>query len=43
MIPYTEKLLSGKTFVVGMQMTIYGKTFADAYCQVVTSCMKPIE
>ena len=28
---------------VGMEMTIHGKTFADTYHRVVTSCMKPIE
>ena len=36
-IPYTAKLSSGKTFAVDMQMTIHGKTFADAYRQVITS------
>ena len=29
-VPYMAKLLRGKTFVAGMQMTIHGKTFADA-------------
>ena len=37
------KLSSGKIFAVCMQITIHGKTLADAYHQVVTSCMKPIE
>ena len=33
-LPYMAKLSSGKTFAVGMQMTIHGKLFADAYHQV---------
>ena len=29
-VPYTAKLLRGKTVAVGIQMTIYGKTFTVA-------------
>ena len=42
-IPYVAKLLSGKTFAVGMSMTIRRKTFAVALLLHVVSCMKPIE
>ena len=40
---YVAKLLSGKTFAVGMQMTIHGKTFMVASHQVISSCVKSIE
>ena len=30
-VPYTAKLSNGKTFTVGMQMTIHGKTFTVAH------------
>ena len=30
LVPYMAKLLSGKTFMVSMQMTIHSKTFALA-------------
>ena len=29
-IPYTAKLSSGKTFAVGIEMNVHGKTFAVA-------------
>ena len=40
---YGKKLLSGKTFAVGMQMTIHRKTFAVASSLVIVSSMKPME
>ena len=36
-VPYTAKFLSGKTFAVGMQVTVHGKMFAVAL--LLTSCL----
>ena len=42
-LPYMANFLSGKTFAVGMQMTIHRKTFAIAQLLLVASCVNPIE